>query len=185
MVPALPAASGDSSPQRDHSPGSRPHARSGARHRRLCRASTGTDSSFRSRPSPALRSRACAPTAFASLNVWHQPGCALRSLAALKRRWACGARSRGFARASAVSKATPWGCLIVAPAPAGGRRRARLRPSAPQGLARCAVLHLALTVLDVGIPPGRPILGRLGGVRVARPATAGAPVGALISHHKL
>jgi hypothetical protein len=38
---------------------------------------------------------------------------------------------------------SPVGCLIVAPAPAGGRRRERLCPSAPQGIARCAALHLA------------------------------------------
>jgi hypothetical protein len=46
-------------------------------------------------------------------------------------------------RIRSVRSLTPVGCLIVAPAPAGGRRRERLRPSAPQGIARCAALHLA------------------------------------------
>ena len=48
----------------------------------------------------------------------------------------CRARSRCAARAIVISRARPVGCLRLAPAPAGGRRRGRLRPSTPQGIAR-------------------------------------------------
>lgn len=58
LVPALTAASGDSSSEHDHSPGSRPHGL-GTRHRRPCRAPTGADSSLRFRQrrhsTPGLR----------------------------------------------------------------------------------------------------------------------------------
>jgi len=130
---ALTAASGDSSSEHDRSPGSLPVAGSPvatpaalprSRRRRLlpplpaCR--------LRSAPAPARWPVPLDPEGDAQTPL----GC--RCSLSLHR-----------SRIRSERSLSPVGCLIVAPAPAGGRRRERLRPSAPQGIARCAALHLA------------------------------------------
>jgi hypothetical protein len=104
-----------------------------SRHRRPCRAPAGTDSflhsrpvALRSAPTPARRPFPLDPKGDAQTPL----GC--RCSLSLHR-----------SRIRSVRSLSPVGCLIVAPAPAGGRRRERLRPSAPQGIARFAALHLA------------------------------------------
>jgi hypothetical protein len=65
----------------------------------------------------------------------------------------CRAPSRDFLPA----KPHPDGCLILAPATAGGVRRKRLRRPRLKVLLGFACAPPCATVLIVGIPPGRPI----------------------------
>jgi len=104
-----------------------------SRHRRPCRAPADTDSFLHSRPvtfAPLPHLRAVRSRSTPSMT--------------LRRRWGCRCSlSLHRSRIRSEHSLSPVGCLIVAPAPASGRRRERLRPSAPQGIARCAALHLA------------------------------------------
>jgi len=68
LVPALTAASGDTSPQRDLSPGSLPVAGSRRDTGGLAALPPSPTPPFTHGLSPALRSRTCAPTAFARWN---------------------------------------------------------------------------------------------------------------------
>src|SRR5690606_31742939 len=156
-----------------------------SRHRRPCRASTCADSSLRSRPvactplphlsdDPARSKRGelvseASPTVF-----W------IRSDAAGLAVFALVAPLTDFL----LAKPHPDGCLMIAPAAAGGHAA---RAPSPVRASRYCSLRCAppcATVLIVGIPPGRPIYGSARvGVRVARPATC-ALVGALVSTSK-
>ena len=159
LAPALTAASGDSSPERDHSPGSlppqaalaTPAALPRVRRRRLV-ASLASVRLHSASPLRDGRSGANRCRQYSGLRL---PTGSCRSGAAR----AGGARSRCAARAIFFERShTLRGCLMIAPAPAGGRAaRAPSSVLASRSFSlRCA--PPCATVLIVGIPPGRPIL---------------------------
>ena len=136
--------------------------------------------SRRRRLLPSLR-----PIAFAPLPRLRAARSRSTREVTLRRRWGCRCSlSLHRSRICSEQSLSPVGCLIVAPAPAGGRRRERLRPSAPQGNCSLRCAPPCATVLIVGIPPGRPIFGSARvGVRVARPATDAPSLGRSLAHH--
>jgi len=183
LVPALTDASGDSLPERNHSPGSLPFAGSGR--------DTGVLAALPSAPTP-FNTHGLSPTLLSRTYAANPPARIDRCLRWLARlrlpRWirsnAAGLpvhnpdaplfvarplrghprfsplppqnrhpgptpKLRPFSRYRAPSrdylpaKPHPDGCLILAPAPAGGRAARAPSPSTPQGIARFAALHLA------------------------------------------
>ena len=145
LVRALTAVSGDSSPERDHSPGSLSVAGSGRDTGGLAALPPAPTPPSAHGLSPALRSRTCAANPPARIEGWGEVSGAAPS-AFWIRSDAAGLAVLALVAPLArflLAKPHPEGCLMIAPAPAGGRSARAPSPVPPQGIARFAALHLA------------------------------------------